>query len=172
MVSTQQAYQSSNAHNGRINYLISLGFSELSDELKRELSDLVDADADAWRAEVSRRLRCDFEAGRFTKRAVASSMGVHESYISRVLAEPHKMSERFLGLLSLAVPGYGDVYLELRRRLDRLYLPAGPDTRDAVARNAARLRDLNRAIQEQLPAAMAALERLKELSKKDGPGDG
>ena len=40
-----------------------------------------------------------------------------------------------------------------------------------MARDAAKLNELNRELQAQLPAAMAALAKLKELSGKVGPND-
>jgi hypothetical protein len=154
----------------RLKSLICIGFPSLSQELRDEVTRLIEADIDEWRLEVGSRLQATVESGRFTRRAISLMVGVHESYVSKSLGEPSKISERFIALVSVAVPGYEDVYAEFRRRADQLYLPGGqlPAT---TAQVDARLGEIARAMERELPAAMAALERLKELTGKVGKGD-
>ena len=171
MVTKSRLSDTPKGRRSRLNYLISLGFGSLNDDLRSELDALVAADVDEWRHEVGRRLTADIASGRFTRHAIAQLLGMHESYIGRCVSSPNKISERIMGLLSLLVPGYGDVYAEFRRRADQIYLPATEQILAAAERDASRLNELTRELQAQLPAALAALAKIKELSGKVGPND-
>jgi len=144
----------------------------LNNDLRHEAETLVTADVNEWRAEIAARLRADLVAEKFTRRAAAEMVGVHESYMGRVIAEPERMSDRVVGLLSITVAGYEDVYAELRRRADQLYLTepgrAPASTSDAAA---ARLREITKALQDDLPAVLAAVAKLEALAGKVGSGD-
>lgn len=135
----------------------------MSAETRAEADELLAAEVDEWRLEVGSRLQADVTAGAYTRRAISLMVGVHESYVSKTLSDPVKISERFVALLSVAVPGYEDVYAEFRRRADQLYLPGGelPRTSELVD---ARLGEIAKAMNEELPKLQAALDKFKRLS--------
>lgn len=147
----------------RLKSLIAIGFPSLSQELRAEVERLIDQEVDEWRGAVQSRLRSDQQSGRYSKRQIAGMVGMHETYIGRAMLDPSKMSEHIIALLSVAVPGYEDVYAEFRRRADQLYLPGGelPRTSELVD---ARLGEIAKAMNEELPKLQAALDKFKRLS--------
>ena len=170
MVSEETAQLGSEATRARLQSLIGVGFPNLSEELRAEVAALVAQDVDEWRRTVQARLKADQQSGRYTKRQLSKMVGMHETYVGRAIIDQTKMSEHIIALLSVAVPGYEDVYAEFRRRADQLYLPGGqiPPTTELVE---ARLVAIARAMHDELPKMQAALDLFKKLSGRVGSDD-
>jgi len=149
----------------RLDALARREFAALTADERAEAAYLVELDLVDFKADLAARLAADAKERRRTKREVADLVGQQEGHVGRMINEPERMSERFVALLSLCVPGYEGAYAEFRRRADRIYLPAGLD----LAARDAKLAEVNRALRDQLPTLLEAVEKLKAAAREDAP---
>jgi hypothetical protein len=157
----------------RLEALAAAGVARLSNQQIEEAEIMVKADADEWRAEICLRILRDVEAGKYTRREIAGRVGINETSLGQMLIGNTKLSERIIAHLSIRVPGYEDSYLELRRRLDRLWLserlgfqPALQSLQDEIVAH----RAAQAVVAQAVPAAMGYLSAVMDALKKAGPG--
>ena len=167
MNATPPAELTPDERRARLDALARREYADLSPDERAEAAALVDAEVLDWKRQLAARLLDDARERRRTKREVADLVGQQEGHVGRMINEPERMSERFVALLSLCVPGYEGAYAEFRRRADRLYLPAGLD----LSARDAKLAEVNRALRDQLPTLLEAVEKLKEAARAEAPPD-
>lgn len=161
MTSAPRAHLTPEQRRARLDAIVQREYADLSPEERAEAAELVRTDVADWKRELAARLASDARERRRTKRQVADLVGQQEGHVGRMINEPEKMSEQFIALLSVCVPGYEHAYIELRRRADRLYLPGGLE----AAPRDVKLQEVARALREKLPELQDAVARLMAVSE-------
>jgi hypothetical protein len=158
----------------RLDQFKRVGFCRLSPTEQLEAETLVDQDVLDWCAELAAQLKSDVDSRRFTKRWLAATIGITESYMGKAMADPEKMSPRIVARLSMMIPGYESAYAELRSRADQLWLtesaPVFPASQNLLT-DLQLFREAVVPMQAALPALMRQLDILAAAAAKGGGHD-